>query len=231
MAMEKRTNSRPAKTETHRPPVIVGLTGGVASGKSTVAKMFGELGAEVIDADAIAHKVLQSPGVCEKLRERWGEQPFDKEGRPDRTRIADIVFDAPEKLEMLNRWVHPATREKMRARLESARNDPNIAMIVIDAPLLMEAGLDRWCDVLVFIETEQGRRRERARAARQWTREEIARRESLQQTLDEKRKRADYVISNNRSPEEAQSEVAGLFRRLTRSSDSRKKPQTRLMQP
>ena len=94
-------------------PRVIGLTGGIASGKSTVAAVFAELGAEVIDADAIAHEVLRSPGVSEKLRRDWGEAVIGHDGAPNREAIARIVFDSPAKLSELNALVHPETRREI----------------------------------------------------------------------------------------------------------------------
>jgi len=196
-------------------PRVVGLAGGIASGKSAVAGMLADLGAALIDADEIAHRVLESPEVCRKLREEWGDAPFDANGRPDRSRIARIVFRHPEKLDKLNGWVHPPVRKEMRAQLERARRDSSRKLIVIDAPLLIEAGLDRWCDVVLFVESDIETRDARARRHRGWAPGELAQRERRQHDLAKKRKRADAIINNNRSREETLALVKPLFREWT----------------
>ena len=199
-------------------PTVVGLTGGIASGKSTVARMFAELGAEVIDADAIAREVLCSPAVCEKLRQEWGEEIMGGNACPDRDKIAEIAFDAPEKLAELKAWVHPPTLSEMRSRLDLALRTHTAPLIVIDAPLLIEADLEAWCDAILFVEADAERRATRAVTARRWSPDELARREKAQAPLVEKRRRADAIISNNGSPEETRTQVKRLFRECISSS-------------
>ena len=202
-------------------PKVIGLAGGIASGKSTVARMFEELGARVIDADVIARKLLETAAVCEKIRERWGEDLFDSEGRPDPSRIADIVFGNPQELAALNDLVHPATCREIRAELDTALQIREAPLIVIDAPLLFEAELDAWCDVTLFIVADLDSRLLRTRGSRGWTPEEMKRRESAQMELSEKRRRADAVINNNGFPEETRSQVKQFFRQWIRPVPSR----------
>lgn len=201
-------------------PLVIGLTGGIASGKSTVAAMLDGLGAEVIDADRIARDVLDSPEVCEKLRRHWGESVFGDDGHPDRARIAESVFRDPEKLKELNGWVHPQTREQMRARLDRALRRGERGLVVIDAPLLLERELDRWCDVMVFVEADTTLRAARAQSARGWNAEEVARRETAQVQLLEKRTRADVIIENNGSREKTLAQVKQWFRQWTQPESS-----------
>lgn len=219
--------AREPGAEKPKPPAktpVIGLTGGIASGKSTVAKHLGELGAVVINADAIAHEVLQSPVIRNKIQAHWGDALLDAQGHPDRARIADHVFENPHKLAMLNSWVHPPTLEKIRAYIDKARRNPDTPMIVIDAPLLIETGRDAWCDIVVFIDTTQSERAKRTRADRNWPLQELTRREGRQCSLDKKRQRADYILDNNGPPEALPAKVAELFHALTRTSDSPQLP-------
>jgi dephospho-CoA kinase len=195
----------------HTKPKVIGLTGGIASGKSLVAAMFAELGAAVVDADAIAREVLRSPEVAEKLRKSWGHEVF-RAGSPDRARIARIVFDDPAKLKELTDWVHPPTLREMRAQLDRAGEDRGVPLIILDAPLLIEADLAPWCDALLFVDAADPLRRARARADRGWSDEELRRREAAQAPLSEKRARASLVLDNNGSVEETRAAVAQLFR-------------------
>ncbi len=208
-------------------PLVLGLTGGIASGKSTVAGMLGDLGAEVIDADRIAHQALASEAVCRRLGE-WPEDVFDRDGHPDRPKIAKIVFEDRRRLQSLNAMVHPETRRRMRERLEHARRERAVPLIVIDAPLLLEGELDAWCDRLLFVDADRPTRTQRARAARDWDGAEVDRREQAQTSLVEKRRRADIVIDNNGSLERTRTQVEQAFRELVDptsvSSDSRNKP-------
>jgi dephospho-CoA kinase len=214
----KVTNQRTDKNETSHKPVVVGLVGGVASGKSTVARLFAELGARVIDADKIAHDALERPDVCEKLRESWGDEPFDGAGLPDRARIAAIVFGDAEKLQLLNQWVHPPTRTAMREQLDAALQDDALPMVVIDAPLLLEAGLDAWCDLIIFVAADISCRAKRAMKDRHWNEAEIRRREAHQNALEGKRRQADKVIENHGSLGQTRARVAEFYRELTGTS-------------
>ena len=183
--------------------------------------MFAALGAEVIDADAIAREVLRLPAVCEKLRQEWGEGIMGGNGYPDRAKIAGIAFRAPEKLAELKAWVHPPTLSEMRSRLDLALQRRAAPLIVIDAPLLIEADLEAWCDAILFVEADAERRATRAITARGWSPDEIARREQAQASLMEKRRSADTTIDNNGSPEETRTQVKRLFRKWISSSHSR----------
>ena len=204
-------------------PKVIGLTGGIASGKSLVAAMFAELGAAVIDADAIAREVLRSPEVAERLRKGWGHETF-RDGRPDRARIAGIAFSDPEKLKELTDWVHPPTLREMRAQLDRALEDRGVPLIIIDAPLLIEADLAPWCDALVFVDAADPLRLARARADRGWSDDELLRREAAQAPLAEKRARASVVLDNNGSAEDTRAAVAQLFRQWVSDSSSTAAP-------
>lgn len=196
-----------ASPNCHRGPIVIGMTGGIAAGKSTVAGMLRELGAEVLNADEIAHDVLRAKAVCDELRRAWGDAPFGPDSAPDRRRIADIVFNHPEKLSQLNGWIHPRVREIIRDRLDAARSDDNVRLLVIDAPLLIEGRLDEWCDRILFVDAAPEIRQARAKAERDWPPGEIERREALQKDLNEKRDRADAVIENNGSREETLAQI------------------------
>ena len=198
--------------------MVVGLAGGIASGKSTVARMFGELGAVVIDADAIARSVLEAPTVREKLRERWGADVFQDDGRPDPSRIADVVFSDSEELAALNRLVHPPTGEEIQARIERASGNAEVRLIVVDAPLLFETELQTCCDAVLFVAADEHARLSRAGASRNWTREEVTRRESAQMPPQAKERLAGATIDNNGSPEETRSQVERLFRQWTQEA-------------
>jgi len=201
-----------------RRPVVVGLTGGVSSGKSTVAAILGRLGAMVVDADRLAHEALDLPRVRRALRERWGEDVFDHSGSPDRRRIARIVFRDPDALAALVSVVHPPVIRKIRSILREAARESRWPMVVIDAPLLVESALDRHCDAIVFVHASQRRRAERARSARGWSLAEIRRREALQRPLEEKRRKAHYILDNNNGRSRLRAAVARLFYQLTGAS-------------
>lgn len=197
------------------PPKVIGVAGGVASGKSTVAGMFARLGAVVIDADVISKEMLNTPDVVRRVREAWGEGVLDAQGRPDRRKIADIVFGDPAELKRLTSWTHPLTIAEMRARLDRAAVDVKTPLIVIDAPLLLEGPSHTWCDAIVFVEAAPDRRRIRAQRARGWSEGEVERREARQAPLDDKRRRADAVVRNDGVEDETFEQVKRLFSQWT----------------
>ncbi len=197
-------------------PKVVGLAGGVASGKSTVAAMFARLGATVIDADVIAREMLTRPEVVRRVREAWGEAVLDAQGLPDRRKLAEVVFKDAAELKRLTSWTHPLTIAEMRARLDRAAADPTTPLIVIDAPLLLEGPSHAWCDAIIFVEAGAGLRRTRAQKARGWAEGELDRREALQAPLDEKRRRADAVVRNDGAEEKTLEQVKRLFGLWTR---------------
>lgn len=178
-------------------PRVIGIMGGVSSGKSTVAEMLGSLGAKVIDADKMAHELLEKPGVKEKVLERWGKEILGKEGKIDRERLASIVFSDGKALKELTSLLHPPLLEYIRKEVGRKESRP----LVLDAALLLETGLDEVCDLLVFVEAGRAVKEERARL-RGWPRGEVQRREGFQSPEPQKKKRAHFVVNNNSSKEE-----------------------------
>jgi dephospho-CoA kinase len=149
--------------------IVVGLVGRMAAGKSTVARMFGALGAHVIDADGLAHEVLDEPQVRRAVTDRFGAGVCGADGRVDRKRLATIVFAgsaaAERALADLEAIVHPRVRERMEAgladhrRAEAAGGGPRV--VVLDVPLLVQAGWADACDRIVVVECEESVRRQR----------------------------------------------------------------------
>jgi dephospho-CoA kinase len=188
-----RTNGK--MTESVKP--IVGLLGGPGAGKSFVARAFVELGAGLVDADALSRQAMQAPEVVQQLGAWWGQAVLAEDGGVDRSAVAERVFNDPAALKALESLIHPRVNAA-RARLhEQYQADPAIRAIVEDSPLLLEAGLGDDCDVLVFVEAPRPLRLERLQATRGWSEAELARREKQQWPLDTKRQRADYVIDSS----------------------------------
>lgn len=188
-------------------PVVIGLTGGIASGKSSAAALLAELGAAVLDADAIARSVLDEPAVRAKLLQRFGASiaaAGGEVGTIDRAALARLTFGHPEELAYLEALVHPRVREELARRLARHLADQDVPAIVLDVPLLHEASptgapspLDEPCDLLVHVESPPAERRRRVVEQRGWAGDELARRESHQLPVDEKRRRADFVLQND----------------------------------
>jgi dephospho-CoA kinase len=193
---------------------VIGVLGGIASGKSEVARQLaGEDGA-VIDADALARAELNSPRVVELLRDRYGEQILGPDGLPDRVRLGERVFGDPQARRDLVEWIHPAVRARFAGELSAARAAGR-SPIVLDVPLLLENdgqhGLVGECDFLVFVEADADLRDRRASERRGWPRGEVARREQAQLPLAEKRARARHVISNEAGLGELTARVQALL--------------------
>jgi dephospho-CoA kinase len=194
---------------------VVGLVGGVASGKSLVAKQLEELGALRLDADQAAHTVLLEKEVEEAARGRWGESIIGADGHIDRRRLGQIVFAASENGQReracLERLTHPRIARMLEQQVLAAR-EKNDKVAVLDAPVLLEAGWDRLCDTIIYVDANQEGREQRMRA-RGWTPDDFKAREAAQKSLTEKRARAEEVIDNSGSVEATRAQVLGLWRR------------------
>ena len=189
---------------------IIGILGGVASGKSFVADCFRELGAATLDGDRIAHEILRLPEIEQAARKRWGETIFDEQGRIDRRQLAKKVFaegeDASRELVFLESLTHDRIGQRLAAEADVLRESGDYQVVVIDAAVLLKAGWDHLCDYVVFVDVPEVVRQERA-ISRGWKQSEIARRERAQMPLDAKRERADTIIDNSESRESTRRQV------------------------
>lgn len=175
---------------------VIGLAGGVGAGKSTVARILRESGCEVSDSDAHARAALRRPEVRARVVDCWGEGVLGEDGELDRKRIAEVVFGRPEERKKLESVVHPLVHEARMKDMERARRSGARAL-VIDAPLLYEAGVDRECDAVIFVDAPREERVARVGRERGWDASELTRREKAQMPLEEKRRRADHVLIND----------------------------------
>jgi len=185
-----------------RHTLVVGLIGGVGSGKSTIAARLAEhLRVVVLNADAAGHRALTSQPVQNQLRRRFGDEIFTPEGDVRRDRLAALVFgDEPAQRQArhdLEQIVHPEIRADLKRQLEQARRQGDLDVIVIDAALLLEAGWDELCDAVVFVDTPYEQRLARVQTGRGWTADELPRREQSQLSLADKMAVADCVIDNS----------------------------------
>ena len=191
-------------------PPVIGLLGGVASGKSTVARMLAEQGATLVSADEIAHAVLARPEVRDRIVARWGREVLAGGGQVDRAKLGERVFADPQELAALEAITHPAILAAMRQQIAGAQGSADVAAVVVDAPLLIEAELDALCDLLVFVDTPLETRLARA-AGRGWDASELRRRERHQQPLEAKRGRARFIIENDSTLETTLEQVQQLW--------------------
>jgi dephospho-CoA kinase len=186
----------PPSKETRSKPVI-GLAGGIGSGKSTVARLFGALSCLVIDSDALSHEALQTPLVKQELRAWLGETVFDPDGSVNRKRVAAKVFAEPAAAQRLAGLIHPEVARKREQFTAEAMANPAIKAVIWDSPLLFEAGLNLQCDAVVFVHVPRESRINRLAAGRGWDAQELDKRENLQFSLDKKGELADYCIDNS----------------------------------
>ena len=199
---------------------IVGILGGVGSGKSTIGRLFEELGAVRLDADRLGHEVLREVEVRDEIRLEFGSGVFDTEGWIDRPRLAKMVFEPGEvganRLRALERITHPRIAVRIQEELDRLRG-VGAEIVILDAPVLLKAGWDRLCDHLIFVEASDEQRMQRV-AERGWTQQQWRQREAAQESLDEKRGRCDVTISNEGDLRQAREQVASWFRRWSTDS-------------
>jgi dephospho-CoA kinase len=177
--------------------LLVGLTGGIATGKSTVAATLRSLGSVVLDADVLAREVVEpgQPALAAIVRE-FGREVLAADGTLDRKRLAAIVFAAPERRKTLEAITHPAIRDRFLARLAELEAQDYDGLVFWDAPVMIEAGGHKAMDRLVVVVTDAATQLERA-VGRDGDRADIERRIANQLPLSEKAKLGDYVIDNS----------------------------------
>ena len=195
--------------------LVIGLTGGIASGKSFVAECFAELGCEIVDADTIGHHVLTLPDTIKRIREVFGDQVI-VDGKVDRRSLAAIVFpkdaDGPsEELKLLESITHPEIGHWMKIRLLEIEQSASAQAVILDAPVMFKAQWDRFCDRIVFVHADLKIRKQRA-AGRGWNAGELERRERHQLALSEKRTRASDEIDNSGSADQTREQVQSLWK-------------------
>jgi dephospho-CoA kinase len=201
--------------------MLIGLTGTFGSGKSTVATMFEELGAAVVDADAIAHEVVE-PGqpALEAIRREFGAEYLTADGRLDRGRMAATVFADPARREALNRIIHPHVIERMRseiARFEAQRRETGQPeAIVLNVPLLFEVALSDMAERVVVVAIREAERFRRVRRRDGLSEREVVARLASQWSQRRKVALADAVIENSGTIEATRNQVVELFREWTR---------------
>jgi dephospho-CoA kinase len=186
---------------------IIGLAGGIGSGKSYAARLLREMGCAVIDSDAQVRSAYEDTAVRQQLHVWWGDDVFTPDGKVNRKAIARRVFSSPEERERLERLIHPLVASARDREMRLAAEEEGVLAFVWDTPLLFEAGLNRECDAVVFIDVDLGERVRRVTESRGWSEEELLRREKFQLPLDKKRDISDYVIKNVADHEEFRAKI------------------------
>jgi len=193
----------------------VGLTGGIASGKSTVSEAFARLGAKVLDADEVAREVvLPGKPAWTKLRHTFGSEFFHPDGRLNRSKLRRLVFADPEQRSRLNEIVHPEVMREIDFRFEQLTSSAEHAVVLVDVPLLIEVGVAHRFDKLVVVYANESVQVMRLMQRDGLSREEARQALSVQIDLREKAKKADFVIDNSGTPEETQAQVEKVWQEL-----------------
>jgi dephospho-CoA kinase len=195
--------------------LIVGLTGGIGSGKSSAAREFVKLGVRLVDSDVLARTVVEPgrPALAE-IRKRFGDGVIGADGTLSRERLRDIVFHDAAALADLNAIVHPAVYAEMAAEMEAYRKDPGDTILMLDIPLLYESGGDRIVDCVVVVWVDRETQIARLAARDGFSREAAINRIEKQMDLDEKRRRADYVVDNTGTFEDLGRRVHAVYEDL-----------------
>lgn len=197
---------------------VIGLTGGIGSGKSTVSQFLAELGAVIIDADKVGHEVLKPyTKVWQELVATFGREILTPDGEIDRKKLAKIVFGNPEALAQLNRITHPRIEKKAKAQLEAYRRQ-GVDVVVLEAPLLVEAGWTSFIDEVWVTTASEATVLKRTRERTGLSKPEILARIRSQLSSDERVKHADVVINTDCSLDELRARVEKLWQRLKKTS-------------
>jgi dephospho-CoA kinase len=209
-----RRQGRPRRKSADDGLFIVGLVGGAGSGKTTVAQALAADGAEVIDADALGHEIAdRDPAVRAALAAEYGASVYGPDGL-DRRRVAAVVFRDVAARERLNRLVHPRILARIRARLEALRERGFRGVVVIDAALMLDWGLERECDAVLAVAAPEVARIERLVGTRGWSREEVERRLAAQRPARAMAASADAVLDNRGRPDAVARVARETVRRL-----------------
>ncbi len=192
--------------------IMIGLTGGIASGKSLVARLFKDLGAHLIDADAIVHNLLgQDHPVAAEVIAHFGAGICGADQGVDRRKLGEIVFNDRAEREWLNRCLHPKVFEVYTSRVRQLRDRQPDAIVVLDAALLIETGYHKHMDCVVVVDADEEQQLERLMNRDGFAKEQALARIRSQMPLSEKRLQADYVIDNRHSREETEQQARKVF--------------------
>lgn len=203
---------------------MIGLIGGIGAGKSRVAALMAQRGAQVLDADAVGHALLDQTPSRDEVVERFGAEVLRRDGsglpveppQVDRGVLGRIVFADPASLKALEAILHPRMKQTFRKAISRAARKNQATAVVLDAAILLEARWHDLCDLIVFVDAPADVRLARLQSSRGWDEEIVAVRERAQQPVDEKRKRADFVVDNASDEEALAAAVAPLWDKLVR---------------
>lgn len=176
--------------------IVIGVAGGIASGKTTIAQLFRKLGARILDADNIGHELLQTDTLRGRIRLAFGESVFTREGDVDRRTLGSIIFSSDDARNTLNRLVRPAIRAEIRRQIALIREDHQEKVIVVDAPLLVDTGPTDLADIVILVTAPTALRKERLIHRNNLSKHEAEQRIAAQVSDTKQARWADYILEN-----------------------------------
>lgn len=198
--------------------MLIGITGGIGSGKSSLARLFARWGAVVVDADQLAHQVLEDQEIKAQLQSAFGAEVVDAEGRLNRSAVGRVAFASRQNWERLNQIVRPQLEVALWAAVEEAiRTAGCQGIVVVDAPLLFEWKIENRFDVVIVVEANDDQCVARVRQRSQLSEEEIRRRMAFQMSPEEKRARADCIVDNRGDQQELERQAKKLWEEMAAS--------------
>jgi dephospho-CoA kinase len=197
---------------------IIGIAGGIGSGKSFIARLFGEEHCLVLSADDQVREIYRDPAVKETLKIWWGQQVINSQNDVDRRAIARLIFDQPQEKKRLEAFLHPRVTALRQAAMQQVAANAQVLAFVWDIPLLFEVGLNTQCDAIVFIDTPRAQRLARVQQTRGWDDAQLALRENLQQPLDIKREMSNYIVQNTADVGFAKAQVREVLSKILAAS-------------
>lgn len=190
---------------------VIGILGGMCSGKSTVAAELAKLGCAVIDADSISHQLLEEKDVLKKIVRVFGKEILDDKGKISRPALANRVFGDPAKLAVLTGILHPLVMARVEQLITQCVSRPAVRAIALDIPLLVEVGWEKRCDHTIFVDCAPPIRLERAKKTGVFEADQLKIRENLQISLDKKKRIADNIVDNNSDLSGLSKQIANIF--------------------
>ncbi len=193
---------------------IIGILGGIGSGKSTVANELQKLGCGVVDADKIVGDLLKTETVIRKVCEIFGDGVLTDDGQIERAKLAKTAFDSKENLDSLNEIIHPCVFAISQGLIEDLNETHDVKAIVLDVPLLLEVGWEKIADVLIFVDCKDSSKADRTLKKAVSDENLRKKRENFQISLDNKAEIADYIVDNNSGLEALADQIARIFAKI-----------------
>lgn len=192
---------------------VLGIVGGIGSGKSLVAELLSRRGGWLINADALGHEALTDPDIKRLVTARFGADILDQHGAIVRKRLGKKVFTDRAELRALEALVFPFIKRCILEEMERGRREPSVTFIVLDAAVMFEAGWSQACDKVIFVDAPREVRLARLQERRGWDEAQFTAREAAQMSLEEKKRRADAILYNSGAVETLGRQIDGLLAR------------------